>query len=112
MELVFCDPDVEQLLLDVDRERERLVAQYRAHVIDWPDDPEIAIVVDRLRHDVPAFRALWDRHDVGPFSSTARSFDHPRSEWRVLDHHRLAVLDQPGMQLVVYTTAGESSDPE
>jgi hypothetical protein len=32
-------------------------------------------------------------------------FDHPRAGRLVFDHHRLAVLDRPGAQLVVYTSA-------
>jgi transcriptional regulator with XRE-family HTH domain len=102
LSLVFLDDELERLMADVDQERRRLVAQFRAHVVDWPDDPQIAIVVDELRHRSPAFRALWDAHDVLPFVTTRRVFNH-HGAIRELDHHRLAVLDQPGVQLVVYT---------
>ncbi len=109
LELVFLDPDLARLMIDIEEERERLVAQYRAHIVDWPDDPGIAILVDRLRHGSETFRGLWERRDVRTFHSIERRFDHPRATWRSLDHHRLAVLDQPGMQLVVYTpTPGRS----
>jgi hypothetical protein len=51
----------------------------------------------------PRFTALWAAKDVSPFASTRRTFQHPIAGHLELDHHRLAVLDQPGMQLVVYT---------
>ncbi|MEM9516114.1 MAG: helix-turn-helix transcriptional regulator [Actinomycetota bacterium] len=103
LELAFLDSELDALLTDADAERARLVAQFRAHIIDWPDDPQIAIVVDRLRHESAQFRELWARGDVDAFHTTRRQFAHDRPGWRLLDHHRLAVLDQPGMQLVVYT---------
>ena len=95
-------------MIDSDEERERLVAQFRAHTVDWPDDPDIAVVVDRLRFEAPLFRQLWDRGDVREFHSVRRCFEH--SSWEVLDHHRLAVLDQPGLQLVVYTPIDDGSE--
>ncbi|NQY56039.1 MAG: helix-turn-helix domain-containing protein [Ilumatobacteraceae bacterium] len=108
LELAFLDAELEALMIDSDEERERLVAQFRAHTVDWPDDPDIAVVVDRLRFEAPLFRQLWDRGDVREFHSVRRCFEH--SSWEVLDHHRLAVLDQPGLQLVVYTPIDDGSE--
>ena len=62
-------------------------------------------MIERLAASPPPFSSLWRRHDVAPFSSTRRVFDHPTRGRLELDHHRLAVLDQPGAQLVVYTPA-------
>ena len=48
---------------------------------------------------------------MAPFVTTRRVFDHPSAGRLELDHHRLAVLDQHGMQLVVYTPAPAASPP-
>jgi len=105
LELVFLDDDLRGLMADHDEELVRLVSQFRLHCTDWPDDAQIAALVDRLHASSPAFAELWDAKDVAPFVTTRRLFDHPSAGRLELDHHRLAVLDQPGMQLVVYTSA-------
>lgn len=103
LELVFLDADLAILMADHDEEMRRLVAQFRLHCADWPDDPAIDAVVSRLRDASIEFAALWDAKDVRPFATTRRVFTHASKGTLVYDHHRLAVLDQPGLQLVVYT---------
>jgi transcriptional regulator with XRE-family HTH domain len=103
LELVFTDVDLGRLMADHDEELVRLVSQFRLHLIDWPDDPQIEDLLERLRATSSRFTELWDAKDVAPFATTRRRFDHPVRGELVFDHHRLAVLDQPGMQLVVYT---------
>ncbi len=103
LELVFGDTDLARLMVDHDAECVRLVAQLRVHCAEWPDDPELLDVIDRLRATSPRFAALWEARDVAPFVTTRRAFDHPVLGRLELDHHRLAVLDQAGAQLVVYT---------
>ena len=105
LELVFHDAELARLMADHDDECVRLVAQLRAHRADWPDDPELADVVERLEASSPRFARLWQAHDVAPFMTTRRLFDHPARGRLAYDHHRLAVLDQAGAQLVAYTPA-------
>lgn len=105
LHLVFHDEGLAVLMADHDDECVRLVSQLRRHVVDWPDDPELADVVEGLEASSARFAELWAAHDVAPFSTTRRVFDHPTHGHLELDHHRLAVLDQAGAQLVVYTPA-------
>jgi transcriptional regulator with XRE-family HTH domain len=112
LELVFLDDDLGRLMADRDDELVRLVAQFRLHVSDWPADERIDGLVARLRSASPRFAELWDAKDVSPFVTTRRVFDHPTAGRLELDHHRLAVLDQPGLQLVVYTAAPGSDAVE
>jgi transcriptional regulator with XRE-family HTH domain len=105
LELVFLDEDLGRLMADHDDERLRLVAQFRLHASDWPGDAAVEALVERLRSSSGRFAELWEAKDVSPFATTRRRFDHPTAGQLELDHHRLAVLDQPGMQLVVYTPA-------
>ncbi len=104
LELVFHDVRLARLMGDHDEECKRLVSQLRAHRADWPDDPELGNVIERLVESSPRFAELWAAHEVASFLTTRRVFDHPVRGRLDLDHHRLAVLDQPGAQLVVYTS--------
>lgn len=103
LELVFEDQALARLMADHDEELVRLVSQFRVQATDWPDDTNIQELVGRLRRTSDRFAELWEAKDVAPFATTRRRFDHPVKGMLELDHHRLAVLDQPGMQLVVYT---------
>jgi hypothetical protein len=105
LELVFVDPDLAQLMADHDEEMVRLVSQFRLHCTDWPSDPEIEMVLGQLHDKSAIFATLWDAQDVSPYVTTRRLFNHPTAGTLELDHHRLAVLEQPGLQLVVYTPA-------
>jgi transcriptional regulator with XRE-family HTH domain len=105
VELVFTDPVLADLMVDHDAECVRMVAQLRAHAVDWPNDPELGDLIERLQDSSPRFAELWSARDVSPFVTTRRVFDHPVAGRLELDHHRLAVLDQAGAQLVVYTRA-------
>lgn len=109
LEFVFLDHGLADLMADHDAEQVRLVSQFRLHCGSWPEDPEIAAVVSRLLVASPQFSALWADKDVSTFVTTRRAFDHPIAGRIELEHHRLAVLDQPGMQLVMYTNAPGSS---
>ena len=107
LELVFLDPDLARLMADHDEEMVRLVSQFRLHCTDWPRDPEIEMVLGQLHEKSAIFATLWAAQDVSPFVTTRRLFNHPAAGTLELDHHRLAVLEQPGMQLVIYTPAPE-----
>lgn len=105
LDLVFGDPELAALMVDHDEEQVRLVAQFRLHRAATPEDPELAALISRLEQSSPRFGQLWRAKDVAPFATTRRLFDHPVAGRLEFDHHRLAVLDQAGAQLVVYTPA-------
>lgn len=104
LDLVFTDDDLQRLMVDHDEEMARLVSQFRMHCTDWPDDDDLARVIVGLQATSERFAALWAAKDVAPFVTTRRVFDHPRAGRLEFDHHRFATLDQPGGQLVVYTS--------
>lgn len=106
LRLVFGHPDLARLMADHDEEMTRLVAQFRVHWTDWPGDVGLAALVEDLVASSPDFARLWAAEDVAPFVTTRRVFDHPVEGRLEFDHHRLAALDQPGFQLVVYTQRG------
>lgn len=108
LELTFGDDALGELMADLDEEQVRLVSQLRVHATEWPS-AELDEVVARLVERSPRFAQLWAGRDVAPFATTRRHFAHPLAGPLELDHHRLAVLDRPGWQLVAYTPV-EGSD--
>ena len=64
-----------------------------------------------IQSEDQSFTQYWQKKgiDVSPFLTARRVFDHPTAGRLEFAHHRLAVLDQPGMQLVVYTAAPGSN---
>ena len=108
LDLVFRNDDLRRLMVDHDEEAVRLVSQLRVHRTEWPDDDDLGGLIADLEATSPHFAELWGAKDVAPFVTTRRVFDHPSAGRIELDHHRFAVLDQAGAQLVVYTPA----DPE
>lgn len=108
LELIFLDPDLRALMADHDEEMVRLVSQFRLQHPDWSSDPAIADLVGGLRARSTEFDELWQAKDVAPFATTRRTFRRPDGIV-AMNHHRFAVLDQPGMQLVVYTPIRSSA---
>jgi hypothetical protein len=104
LDLVFHKPDLQRLMVDHEQEAVRLVSQLRVHRTDWPDEPELGELVVDLTTTSPRFGQLWAANDVAPFATSRRVFDHPLAGRLEFDHHRFVVLDQAGIQLVVYTS--------
>ena len=105
LELVFGDERIRSLIVDHAEEAAQLVSQFRTHCTDWPDDPRIADLIDRLRATSVDFAQRWAAHDVAPLATTRRVFDHPLAGRLEFEHHRLELLDQPGTILVVFMDA-------
>lgn len=107
--VVFTDPAVRELLGDWSTDSRRFLTQFRAEVGPRLADPVVVDLVTRLQAASPAFREGWASHDVDRFTSTERRFEHPEVGPLVLEHHQLTPADSPGLQLVVYTAAGDAS---
>lgn len=103
LRLVFSSESLEQMMVDHREEAVRLVAQFRLHTAQWPDDGELRELVRTMQSESSLFAELWAANDVAPFATTRRVFAHPRAGRLEFDHHRFAALDQAGTQLVVYT---------
>lgn len=112
LELVFADAELAGMMVDHAEEQARLVAQFRLHRTSMPEDDELRALVTRLEATSTTFGVLWHAKDVASFASTRRVFDHPLAGRLEFDHHRLAVLDQDGAQLVVYTSVPGSDSAD
>ena len=101
--LVFTDPDVQDLLPDWETDSRHFLAQFRAEAGHRLGDAPFARLVGRLLGTSEPFRTWWGSHDIEPFTSRERSFQHPVVGALQLEHHRLAPSDHPDLHVVIYT---------
>ncbi|MFI5846103.1 helix-turn-helix transcriptional regulator [Catenuloplanes sp. NPDC051500] len=99
--LLFLEPLARRMLPDWEHEAGRLVALLRTEWAGGKDDGYLSIVED-LRSGSPDFRALWDRRDVAPFTSSIRRFNHPRVGLLELKYLRLSMAADPGRAMMVH----------
>ncbi|WP_139980395.1 helix-turn-helix transcriptional regulator [Nocardioides litoris] len=85
-----------------------VTAQLRATRARYPDDPDVAGLVDDLRAGSPDFARLWERHDVAPPPMLTKTFDHPAVGRLTLDCDSV-VLPERDQHLVLYTAPAGSA---
>lgn len=110
--MVFTKAAVRELAADWQAEGRRLIAQFRAEAGPRLEDEAYAGLVARLREASPEFRNWWARRDVAAFASREREFRHPVVGRLVLEHHKLALADDPRFHVVVYTPVGGTGTAE
>lgn len=109
--LVFTKSAVRDLVSDWEIEGRRLIAQFRAEAGPRLADDAYAGLVARLREASEQFADWWDRRDVAFFASRERAFDHPVVGRLVVEHHKLALADDPRFHVVVYTPVAGTGTP-
>jgi hypothetical protein len=99
--LMFTDPYVRELWPDWEATTGRFLAEFRAEVGPSLSDPSISQLIERLLMASEPFRAAWERHDVGGFSSPERLVRHPVGDLH-LERNRLGFSDFPDLHIVIY----------
>ena len=84
-----------------------VVAQLRATVARYPDDPEIAGLIAELIHGSDDFARLWERHDVQSTPALTKTFNNPVVGPVTLDCDT-AVLTDRDQHLVLYSAPTDS----
>lgn len=108
LRLVFTDPEVRALLPDWPETSRRFLGEFRAETVARRGDAVFRRLVEQLQADSPEFADGWGRHDVGGFVTRERVFHHPGRGTVTYEHHQLRPVDQPDLQVVVYTAAARS----
>nr|WP_240977629.1 helix-turn-helix transcriptional regulator [Planctomonas sp. JC2975] len=96
---------------DIAEFRVHVVMELRATVARYPDDPDIASLVEELRRGSEQFADLWERRDVQGAPRMTKTFEHPSVGSVTVDCDSLAIADQD-QHLVLYTAPQGSHDAE
>ena len=107
--LVFTDPAWRELLIDYETDVSLMVARFRAAMGRHVGEPAWSSLVGRLSEASPAFREIWERHEVVGAVSKGKRFLHPRIGFLRLEHTTLRIAEVPECELRVYTPADEAS---
>jgi transcriptional regulator with XRE-family HTH domain len=98
----FLDDTLRRLYDGWDEMAARAVAGLRALTVDRVDDPHLAELVEDLRKGSAEFERLWQRHDASPPPSGRVDMTHPVVGPLHLRYDRLAIIESPGLLLVLH----------
>jgi transcriptional regulator with XRE-family HTH domain len=108
--VVFAEAGARALIVDWEQEARRVLAQFRADVTPWRDDPAVQSLVADLHRRSDVFAAWWPRHDVSGFASRTRRYRHRRAGLLTFDYQVLVPAGEPDLRLVAQLpVAGDDS---
>jgi transcriptional regulator with XRE-family HTH domain len=108
--VVFAEPAARRLIVDWEQEARRVLAQFRADVTPWRDDPAVLALVEDLHRCSAVFADWWPRHDVSGFASRTRRYQHATAGMLTFDYQVLVPAGEPDLRLVAQLpVAGDDS---
>ncbi|MGU3651503.1 helix-turn-helix transcriptional regulator [Mycolicibacterium sp. A43C] len=110
--LMFMDPAIRELLPDWENDSSRFLAEFRAEAGPRAGEPAHSTLVDRLRAASEHFESQWRRRSVQRFTSRERRFFRSGIGEMRLEHHQLAPVDVPNIQIVAYLPVPDSGAAE
>lgn len=108
----FLDPASRDFYPDWELFAAMCVAVMRADAGRDPHDRAMQDLVGELSTRSDVFRRLWGAHDVRTHGAGTKRFHHPVAGELVLAYQELAVTDQPGLMMLVYTAEPGSPSAE
>lgn len=75
---IFLDPAARQLVVDWETRARRVVAELRADVAAYADEPDVRQLIDGLLDESPVFAHWWRRQAVVEREGGLRAFRHPK----------------------------------
>ncbi len=103
MHLLFIDQAHRKLLLDWNELAPAVLSMFRADCVLHTGDPEFERLIDKLNRSSAEFRRWWRQQDVAPTLAGEKRIDHPVAGRMTFEFTSLAVTDQRGLKLTVYT---------
>ncbi|MEV6158114.1 helix-turn-helix transcriptional regulator [Nonomuraea sp. NPDC052129] len=99
----FLSPAARQFYIDWERVTHEAVGVLRIAAGKNPDDRELSNLIGELCTRSDAFRVMWGSHDVHVFREGTKRLRHPVVGDLELDHESLALPDENGLSVVVYS---------
>lgn len=99
--VMFAVEEVRSLIIDWEAEARRMLAQFRADITPWRDDPAVSELVERLRRVSREFDRWWELHDVSGFETRLRRFNHPRRGPLLFEYQQLIPAGRTDLRVVM-----------
>jgi transcriptional regulator with XRE-family HTH domain len=103
--LAFTNVAWRATMVDWDESVTRMVAEYRAAMAEYLDDPAWTSLVGRLHRASPEFTSHWERHDVLAMESRRKRALHPQLGLLTFDYTNLWLDQRLGIRIVAFTPA-------
>ncbi|MBY8858659.1 helix-turn-helix transcriptional regulator [Nocardia sp. CA2R105] len=100
---VFFNPEARRFYADWERIAHAAVGGLRIEAGRNPYDRELSNLIGELSTRSDAFRVLWGSHDVYIFREGTKHFRHPVVGDLELNHERMDLSDESGLNVVVYS---------
>ncbi len=104
IEAFFADANVHRLFCDWEAVSDTIVALFRLDFARHANEPDVQALVERLCKSSSRFAQAWDEHRVRAFPSSVRELQHPIAGMLRLEPTTYAVLESPGLRLLMYTS--------
>jgi MmyB-like transcription regulator ligand binding domain len=103
IKLIFCDPHMREFYVDWKTKAQDAVAYLRLVSGQHPSDPRVAALIGDLSVNSPEFARLWAGHAVRQCRSSVRGFRHPLVGSLTLSEEVMALMQDAGQRIVVYS---------
>jgi transcriptional regulator with XRE-family HTH domain len=98
---IFLTAGARQLICDWEERARRVVAEFRAQVTTYLDDPALRDLIATLRRESSSFARFWQEHGVLGREGGMRNFNHPRDGFLRFEQVTFDLANQPGLKLTM-----------
>ena len=104
----FLDPIYRGRHQGWEEDAAKIVAEYRATAVEFPDDEGFRVIVDELREASPLFAELWARGDVRPAGTRMKHVEHPLVGQLIFESTQLKVPNRPDLIVSLHNPAPDT----
>lgn len=110
VEMVFLDPAARDFYVDWDKTARATVSSLRASSTFAVPEAVRTVFIARMEAASPAFRQLWERHDVVPKTQETKEFRHPAIGSFTIRSFIFGLPSAPGHLMVIWQAEPGSPD--
>ncbi|WCH97464.1 helix-turn-helix transcriptional regulator [Streptomyces moderatus] len=109
MILSYTNRDWQSSIVHLEETQRLMAARFRAAMAGHLGEPAWKMLLGRLRTESPAFREVWERHEVVSHRSKRKEFLNRHVGRILVDHTDLWLSPDVGPRMVTYVPADEES---